>query len=75
MEKQESWVKNNYVLGLQPEDNQTSDKEKSVVSHWGVEDIQNVYSEFIKLRATENEKPYNVGGELMTATVKDPWGM
>lgn len=63
-----------YELGLRPEDNPTTDKEESVVSYWGVEDIQKVYSEFIALGATENEKPYNVGGELMTATVKDPWG-
>ena len=63
-----------YELGLQPEYNPTTDKEESVVSYWGVEDIQKVYSEFIELGATENEKPYNVGGELMTATVKDPWG-
>lgn len=30
--------------------------------------------QFIALGAVENEKPYNVGGDLMTATVKDPWG-
>lgn len=63
-----------YELGLQPEDNPTTEKAESVVSYWGVEDIQSVYNHFIDIGATENEKPYNVGGEIMTATVKDPFG-
>ena len=63
-----------YELGLQPEERPTTEKPESVVTYWGVEDIQAAYGEFIRLGATENEKPYNVGGELMTATVKDPWG-
>jgi lactoylglutathione lyase len=63
-----------YELGLQPEDTPTTDKTESVVTYWGVEDIQSVYDHFLKAGATEHEKPYNVGGELMTATVKDLWG-
>ena len=63
-----------YELGLQPEEIPSTNKIESVVTYWGVEDIQAVYDSFIELGATENEKPYNVGGDLMTATVKDPWG-
>ena len=63
-----------YELGLQPEETLSTDKTESVVAYWGVEDIQFVYNNFIEAGATENEKPYNVGGELMTATVKDRWG-
>ena len=63
-----------YELGLPPEEIPSTDKIESVVTYWGVEDIQRVYNEFIEAGATENEKPYNVGGELMTATVKDIWG-
>jgi predicted enzyme related to lactoylglutathione lyase len=63
-----------YELGLQPEDNPTFDKVESVVSYWGVENIQATFNRLIELGATENEKPYNVGGDLMTATVKDPFG-
>lgn len=63
-----------YELGLQPEKNPTIEKTESVVTYWGVEKIQEVYDQLIELGATENEKPYNVGGELMTATVKDPFG-
>lgn len=63
-----------YELGLQPEENPTTDKVESVVSYWGVEKIHEVYDRLIGLGAIENEKPYNVGGDLMTATVKDPFG-
>ena len=63
-----------YELGLQPEENPTTDKVESVVSYWGVKHIQEVYDRLISLGARENEKPYNAGGELMTAKVKDPFG-
>jgi predicted enzyme related to lactoylglutathione lyase len=63
-----------YELGLQPEDNPTIEKTESVVAYWGVENIQETYDRLIGLRAIENEKPYNVGGEILTATVKDPFG-
>jgi len=63
-----------YELGLQPEETPSTNKIESVVTFWGVDDIQAVYDHFIESGATENEKPYNVGGDLMTATVKDLWG-
>ena len=49
-------------------------KIESVVSYWGVENIHETFDGLIELVATENEKPYNVGGEIITATVKDPFG-
>lgn len=63
-----------YELGLQPEENPTTEKPESVVSYWGVNDIEKTYRQLIDNGATEHEKPFNVGGELMTAAVKDPWG-
>ncbi len=63
-----------YELGLQPEKSPTTIKTESVVSYWGVEEIQQEYDRLLELGATANEEPVNVGGELMTATVKDPWG-
>lgn len=63
-----------YELGLQPEDNPTKDKKESVISYWGVEDIHKIYREFIEAGALENEKPFSVGGDLMTATLRDSWG-
>ena len=62
-----------YELGLQPEEIPTTNKVESVVSYWGTENIQEAYDRLIDLGATENEKPENVGGEIMTATVKDPF--
>lgn len=43
-----------------------------VISYWGVENIIEEYDRIIALGVTPNEKPYNVGGEIMTATLKDP---
>lgn len=60
-------------MGLQPEEGTKGEKIESVVSYWGVEKIQKVYDRLISLGATENEKPYNTGGEMRTATLKDPF--
>ncbi len=63
-----------YELGLLPEDNPTTEKQATVLTYWGVNNIEQVYTHLVKMGATENEKPQNVGGDIMTATVKDPWG-
>lgn len=63
-----------YELGLQPEEQPTSEKPESVLTYWGVEDIAREYQRFLELGAVEHEKPQNVGGEIVVATVKDPWG-
>ena len=61
-----------YELGLLPEEGHTS-KGENVMSYWGVEDIHGMYKHLIQLGAKEHEKPTNYGGELMVASVKDPW--
>lgn len=61
-----------FELGLLPEEQQTL-KGENILSYWGVEDIQNTYDQLIKLGATMHEAPNNVGGELMVASVYDPW--
>jgi predicted enzyme related to lactoylglutathione lyase len=63
-----------YELGLQPAEQGETDKNAGVITYWGVEDIHVAYDDFINAGAAENEKPYNVGSEIVTATVKDPWG-
>ena len=63
-----------YELGLKPEENPTTNKPESVLSYWGVKDIHEEYNRILKLGATEHEKPTNVGGELMVASLYDPWG-
>ena len=63
-----------YELGLLPEENPSTDKTPSVLSYWGVEKIQETYEHLLGLGAKTHEAPHNVGGELMVATVFDPWG-
>ena len=61
-----------YELGLQPTENQNSTGNNEVV-YWGVQNIQETYERLLKLGAKSYKQPENVGGEIMTATVKDPW--
>jgi len=61
-----------YELGLLPEEKSTS-KGENVLSYWGVDDIQKSYEHLINFGAISHEKPTNVGGELMVASVFDPW--
>ncbi len=59
-----------YELGLQPEE---VAKGENVAAFWGVQDISATYTFFLEMGATAVEAPANVGGEIMVATVKDPW--
>lgn len=61
-----------YELGLQPEEKIES-KGESVLSYWGVNNVDEAFDHLLQLGATEHEKPQNVGGEIIVATVKDPW--
>ncbi len=61
-----------FELGLHPEQN--PQKADNAVAYWGVENIQKEYDSLISLGATQHEKPNNVGGDIMTASVIDPWG-
>lgn len=63
-----------YELGLQPEENEHAGKGENVVAYWGVKDIQETYDRLIGLGAMMHEKPQDVGGGIMTATLKDPFG-
>ncbi|HUH33273.1 MAG TPA: VOC family protein [Daejeonella sp.] len=63
-----------YELGLQPADEEVSQKPESVLTYWGVEDIHGEYNRLISLGAGEHSAPENVGGEILVASVKDPWG-
>ncbi|WP_309641434.1 VOC family protein [Flavobacterium sp.] len=62
-----------YELGIQPEENPVVSKEETVLTFWGVENVEAEYERMISLGATEHEKPMNVGVEIMVATIKDPW--
>lgn len=62
-----------YELGLQPEDKPVTDKVESVVTFWGVEDVNNAFEDFIASGATAYQKPQDVGEGIIVATLKDPW--
>ncbi len=61
-----------YELGLLPHEDPTS-KGDNVMSYWGVENIEKEFQHLLDLGAIPHEKPTNVGGELMVASVLDPW--
>ena len=61
-----------YELGLLlVDENQKSGD--NTLSYWGVKDVHNVYKHLLQLGAKAHEKPNNVGGEIMVASVLDPW--
>lgn len=63
-----------YELGLMPVKDNSLKSNDLQVGYWGVTDIKATYARLLELGAVEFEAPYNVGGELMTATLTDPWG-
>ena len=63
-----------YELGLMEDELAAADKTSNVLSYWGVENIEHAVEGFVSAGATEDTKPMNVGGDIMVASVKDPWG-
>jgi predicted enzyme related to lactoylglutathione lyase len=63
-----------YELGLIPDEQPAEAKSENVMTYWGVEKIEEQYNRLMQLGATECETPNSVGGEIMVASVKDPWG-
>lgn len=63
-----------YELGLMPDDARPTDKTDNVLTYWGVEDIESEIARFIDQGAAAHTKPTNVGGEIVVASVLDPWG-
>ncbi len=63
-----------YEIGLQPEEPNTEPKADGCVVYLGVEDVRATYSELLELGATSFEEPTDVGGDIVVAAVKDPWG-
>jgi predicted enzyme related to lactoylglutathione lyase len=62
-----------YELGLLPDDTNI-EKSENTIAYWGVENIESEYKRFLELGALENIPPKDVGGNIITATLKDPWG-
>lgn len=61
-----------YELGLQPSEDATT-KGDGVVAYWAAEDVQSTFDRLISIGAEAHEQPQNVGGDIIVATVKDPW--
>ena len=63
-----------FELGLHPYNDQKVTIGENVFSYWGVEDIKSAHKHFIKCGATEFEAIEDVGSDILTSSVKDPWG-
>jgi lactoylglutathione lyase len=61
-----------YELGLMPE-TYSSDKVDAILSYWGVDNIETAYQRLLSLGGIVYEAPVNVGGNIMMASVLDPW--
>ena len=46
----------------------------SVMTYWGVENVETEFERIISLGAVGHEKPVNIGGEIVVGSVKNPWG-
>ncbi len=64
---------NGYELGLQPEEGKPSVKGDGMTTYWAVNDVEATFKKFVELGATVHEKPSDVGGGVVVASVKDPW--
>lgn len=63
-----------FELGLQPVENEQPVLGTNSTTYWGVEDVDKEYTRLLELGATAYEKPTDVGGDIVIAAVKDPWG-
>ena len=66
-----------FELGLMPEEGEPKPKGENVLTYWGINSEKVLLAEYkrlIEIGATVLEEPHNVGGPLVVAAVKDPWG-
>jgi predicted enzyme related to lactoylglutathione lyase len=63
-----------YELGLQPIAGEDNIIGNSVVTYWGVDDIESALQQMLDLGASKNEEPLDVGGGVVVASIADPWG-
>jgi lactoylglutathione lyase len=63
-----------YELGLQPAEVPSGEKFESVAAYWACSAVSETYSRLIESGAAPHEAPQEVGGGIIVATVKDPWG-
>ena len=62
-----------YELGLNPDTSRITTG-GSTFAYWGVEDVRAEYHRLLELGAKQHEDVQDVGGDILVATVTDPWG-
>jgi predicted enzyme related to lactoylglutathione lyase len=63
-----------YELGLVPEPKSAAKRDAAGVAYWGVEDIRAAYQRLLELGATSVSAVQDVGGGILVAEVRDPFG-
>jgi predicted enzyme related to lactoylglutathione lyase len=64
-----------FELGLDPDVGATpAPGVGGVMTYWGVDDVAATYGRLLHLGAKPHEEPKNVGGDIVVATVIDPFG-
>jgi predicted enzyme related to lactoylglutathione lyase len=63
-----------YELGLHPTNDNQANVAATNAAYWGVNDVQVAFDMLIAAGATSVEEPSDVGGGIVVATVRDPWG-
>lgn len=63
-----------FELGLLPPEPGAAMGPGGTVAYWGVEDVPAAFERLLGLGAAEVEKPQDVGGDIVVATVRDPFG-
>jgi predicted enzyme related to lactoylglutathione lyase len=63
-----------YELGLTPEPKAAGKREPAGVAYWGVEDCGAAYKRLLELGATSVSDVQDVGGGILVAEVRDPFG-
>jgi predicted enzyme related to lactoylglutathione lyase len=63
-----------YELGLVPEEQNNATKGTNIITYWGVDDVDREYQRLLAAGGLTHEAPHNVGGEIVVASVLDPWG-
>jgi predicted enzyme related to lactoylglutathione lyase len=63
-----------YELGLVPEPKASVKRDAAGVAYWGVEDIRAAYKRLLDLGATSVSDVQDVGGGILVAELRDPFG-
>jgi len=62
-----------YELGLDPDMTDVT-RGNNHVAYWGVQNAEDAYASMLEKGAEAHEEPKDVGGGIIVATVKDPFG-